>query len=387
MDICPLCCLPLAELTKLKASIPQASETSPSKARTHSGNKRASKTVRFDVSEPETLVAADTETTTRAKSAMMLDHIADHLQFLALLTPRLSAEKLGEGGTHTFSSYQGSISGQGPGKRSTLDDDFAYTEGGKTQVANMNTSLDGAPQIEATTDQARREDEEIESGEAMDWSIVAILNPPNEGDDKIEHMQRIRAECDNLLEAILESSVEGRHYKRLFLETAAASCKSITTEMLMALEREFAVGALIDFFAREIPRDALHGFFKKALTSVDSGKDFMLVDYCTEQVWDFRPYQDCHVPTQERFASRRVLFGLLAMLDRPLDILRAIKDGISDGSIPLATTALTQLFPTWTGTEVSSFMRFQREVHARVLDGPDFRHLMDSSQPGMLHQV
>ncbi|EXK77690.1 hypothetical protein FOQG_17616 [Fusarium oxysporum f. sp. raphani 54005] len=388
MDICPLCCLPLAELTKLKASIPQASEseTSAPKARTPSGNKRASKTVRFDVSEPETLVTADTETPTRAERAMMLDHIADHLQFLALLTPRLSTEKLGEGGIHTFSSYQGLSSDQGSGKRSTLDDDFASAEGDETQDADMDTSLDGAPQIEATTDQAWQEDEEIESGEAMDWSIVATLNPPNEGDDKIEHMQRVRAECDNLLEAALESFVEGRHYRRLFLETAAASCKSITTKMLMALEREVAVGALIDFFAREIPRDALRGFFKKALTSVDSGKSFMLVDYCTEQVWDFRPYQDSHVPTKERFASRRVLFGLLAMLDRPLDILRAIKDGISDVSIPLATTTLTQLFPTWTGTEVSSFMRFQREVHALVLDGPDFRHFMDSSQPDQKHQ-
>ncbi|UPK96915.1 hypothetical protein LCI18_007850 [Fusarium solani-melongenae] len=384
MDTCPLCCLPLAELTNLKASIPQASEseTSPPKARTP-GNKRASKTVRFDVSEPETLVTADTETPTRAKSAMMLDHIADHLQFLALLTPRLSTEKLGEGGTHTFSSDQGLSSDQGSGKRSTLDDDFASAEGDETQDADMNAPLDEAPQTEATTDQAWQEDEEIESGEAMDWSIVATLNPSNEGDDKIEHMQRVRAECNNLLEAALESSVEGRHYRRLFLETAATSCKSITTEMLTAVEREVAVGALIDFFVREIPRDALHGFFKKTLTSVDSGKDFMLVDYCTEQVWDFRPYQDSHVPTDERFASRRVLFGLLAMLDRPLDILRAIKDRISDLSIPLATVTLTQLFPTWTGTEVSSFMRFQRDVCARVLEGSDLRHFMDSSQPGL----
>jgi hypothetical protein len=203
--------------------------------------------------------------------------------------------------------------------------------------------------------------------EALDWSIVATLNPSNEGDDKIEHMQRVRAECDNLLEAALESSVEGRHFRRLFLETAAASCKSITTEMLISLESEIAVGAFIDFFAREIPRDALHGFLEKALASIGSRKDSMLVNYCTEQVWDFRPYQDPHASTEERFASRRVLFGLLAMLDRPLDTLRAIKGGISDLSIPLAKSTLTQLFPTWTGTEVSSFMRLQRDVQPSML--------------------
>ncbi|KAH7308886.1 hypothetical protein B0I35DRAFT_463803, partial [Stachybotrys elegans] len=377
-DTCPLCCLPIAEITKLKASIPQASEleTSPSKARTPSGNKSASKTVRFDVSEPETLITADTEPSNRAESAMMLNHIADHLQFLALLTPRLSTEKLGEGGTHAFSSDQELSSYQGSGKRSTLDDDFASAEGDKSHDADMDAHLDEAPEPEASIYQAGQEGEEIKLGEETDWSMVATMNPPNEGDDKIEHMRKVRAECDNLLDAALESSVEGRHYRRLFLETAAASCESITTEMLVAVESEVGVGALIDLFAREIPRDALHGFFEKAFISVDPEKDSMLVNYCTEQVWDFRPYQDPHASAEERSASRRVLFGLLAMLDQPLDILRAIKDEISDLSIPLTTTTLTQLFPTWSGTQVSSFMRFQRDLHDRILENPNLQSMV-----------
>lgn len=389
MDICPLCCLPLAELTKLKNSIPQTSglEISPTKARTPSGSKRTSKTVPFDVSEPERLVAADTETPTRAESAMMLGHIADHLQFLALLTPRLATENLEEGGSHTFSSDQGLSSDHCPGKRSTLDDDFLSAGEHEIQAADMHTSLDGAIRTEATTYQAWQEDRGIESGEAMDWSKVVNLNPSNEGDDKMEHMQRVRAECNNLLEAALKSPVEGCHHRRLFLETAAASCKSITTEIMMALEEGEAVGALIDFFAREIRRDALHGFFEKALTSVDSEKRFMLVDYCTEQVWDFRPCKS-EVSSKERMASRRVLFCLLALLDRPLDILRAIKNEMSDWSIPLLPTIARQLFPTWTTTNVSSFMWFQTlpfawVVHAQIDDGPYFERVIDSSQAGM----
>lgn len=62
---------------------------------------------------------------------LMLNHIADHLQFLALLTLRLSAEKLSDGGLHAFSSSQSFSSGEDSEKRITLDGEIETAEGYK----------------------------------------------------------------------------------------------------------------------------------------------------------------------------------------------------------------------------------------------------------------
>jgi hypothetical protein len=362
MNVCPLCCLPLAELVNLKDS-KSDSEISLTRAKSRSDNNEATKTVRFDVSQSELPVTVDTETPIRAQSAILLDHIADHLQFLALLTPRLSSEKLGEGGKETFASDQGLSSSEDPGRRSTLVDDLESAEELDTENSDVDTSLDGARQTEVAKGQVWPEVEAIELGEAIDWSIVATLHPTIEGDDQIEHMQKIRVERDGFFEAVLEKALVSRHSRHRFLEMAADSCKSITVEKYMALERAGAAGRLIHFFAQEVPRIALHSFFQGLLASVDSETNFMLIDYCIEQVWDFRPYPDSRVSSGESLATRRVLFGLLAMLERPLDILKAIKDEISDISIPLATRTLAQVFPTWNETEVSSFMRLQNQLH------------------------
>jgi hypothetical protein len=53
----------------------------------------------------------------------MLNHIADHLQFLALLTIRLSARKIANGDVHSFSSSQTHSSDQDSEDRNSFDND------------------------------------------------------------------------------------------------------------------------------------------------------------------------------------------------------------------------------------------------------------------------
>jgi hypothetical protein len=70
----------------------------------------------------------------------MLNHIADHLQFLALLTPRLSTEKLADGDVQEFSSSRAISSDGAPGKRSTLEDELKTRE-----ETNLNVLQENAP--------------------------------------------------------------------------------------------------------------------------------------------------------------------------------------------------------------------------------------------------
>jgi len=72
---------------------------------------------------------ADDCGTQKTANDVMLNHIADHLQFLALLTPRLCTEKLADGNVHLLSSSQASSSGRSAGKRSSLDDDLPEGNG------------------------------------------------------------------------------------------------------------------------------------------------------------------------------------------------------------------------------------------------------------------
>ncbi|KAI1202102.1 hypothetical protein F5X97DRAFT_288002 [Nemania serpens] len=72
----------------------------------------------------------------------------------------------------------------------------------------------------------------------------------------------------------------------------------------------------------------------------------ILVDYCTQQVWVDRSYRDPHRQTEWKLASRRRLFAILLALQKPSDILRIIKGGVSDLDISSAST-LRKHLPMW----------------------------------------
>ncbi|KAI1132822.1 hypothetical protein F5Y10DRAFT_291785 [Nemania abortiva] len=106
------------------------------------GDKKLEKSVRFGVTnEPsitnqeesppsDVMEAEGTDEKEPQRSAnflTMLHHIADHLQFLAILTPRLSVEKLSTGEQHKFYSDGSSTNSTLGERRSTLDDDFEET--------------------------------------------------------------------------------------------------------------------------------------------------------------------------------------------------------------------------------------------------------------------
>lgn len=72
----------------------------------------------------------------------MLNHIADQLQFLALLTPRLWSEKLADRNVRVSSSSR-AVSSEGvPGKRSTLDDEVGGREETNLDVLHEDIPCD-----------------------------------------------------------------------------------------------------------------------------------------------------------------------------------------------------------------------------------------------------
>ncbi|KAL5092835.1 hypothetical protein Trisim1_000570 [Trichoderma cf. simile WF8] len=151
-DIYPLCCLPLDKSRPKSKSNPLRSASSgslnldevlvtlpPESNKDFASTKEGSKKAQFDVpksgskeeppEDPTARSMADSETKIVApmkKSTMdlMINHIADPLQFLALLTLRLSAEKLSDVDRHAFSSSQSFSSEKSSRKQSTLDDEI-----------------------------------------------------------------------------------------------------------------------------------------------------------------------------------------------------------------------------------------------------------------------
>ncbi|EHK16147.1 uncharacterized protein TRIVIDRAFT_206799 [Trichoderma virens Gv29-8] len=82
---------------------------------------------------------------------LMMDHIADHLQVLALLTLRLSTENLADGEIHAISSSQAPSDEQGSGKRGSLDGESEiFFEEDMIQEIDQDASLVEMSQIDVT---------------------------------------------------------------------------------------------------------------------------------------------------------------------------------------------------------------------------------------------
>ncbi|KLU88124.1 hypothetical protein MAPG_07111 [Magnaporthiopsis poae ATCC 64411] len=143
-DDCPLCCLPLTQpgnspnqrATAQKPLNQPGQEPSASDP----GTKKAKKSVRFDAaasdptpaSENLDQIPADVApfSTPRTSKDSLLDHIAEHMQFLALLTVRLAVKRVTiKSDDRSFSSAQEASSDGSPRNRSTLDTDIEFSSG------------------------------------------------------------------------------------------------------------------------------------------------------------------------------------------------------------------------------------------------------------------
>lgn len=389
-DICPLCCLPLVERRDaligihLPTLVPAMITSNEQREQLlvdsgekdskilSAGSTKAKKSAGFEVTKQDSEVAGEgaslPTTNTEAVKAdesgtketakimtVMLNHIADHLQFLALLTPRLSTEKLAVGDVHAFPSSQAISTDRAPGKRSTLDDELEFAQGDEVKESDKNwiLQLNLPPEAGSTTEVAtpnrmedgpRHEDGELET--PIDWSLYSIPLPTNTQEDTVkEHMQEARAQCDRLLEAALDNLPD---------------CDLIDQEYFTQIIPSGPLG--LSQLEKTIGRENLRNFFDRLLSSTDRGDDDILVDHCTEQVWRARPYQDPQLPTEERLASRRGLFAILVVHQSPSDILRFIKAGVSDLQIPLSTSTLRQHLPMWDNGSIEAFVRAQSQL-------------------------
>ncbi|KAK1239137.1 hypothetical protein MKX08_006198 [Trichoderma sp. CBMAI-0020] len=87
VDACLLCCLPLVEPKESIIEKPSEERKAPDEAG----------------SDEETATHLE-EPAVDQMMSLVMNHIADHLQFLALLTVRLSARRITDGDKHSFSS-------------------------------------------------------------------------------------------------------------------------------------------------------------------------------------------------------------------------------------------------------------------------------------------
>ncbi|KAM0474390.1 hypothetical protein ACHAPX_007727 [Trichoderma viride] len=103
---------------------------------------------------------SDEEPATRAEkpvvdhmASLVMNHIADHLQFLGLPTVRFSAKKITDGDEHSFSSSPALSSDRDFEQRSTLDDEFEFVEGDASKEKDEHEFLaDAPPDLECPED-------------------------------------------------------------------------------------------------------------------------------------------------------------------------------------------------------------------------------------------
>ncbi|KAL7952611.1 hypothetical protein V8C34DRAFT_322810 [Trichoderma compactum] len=155
---CHLTSTPLLSVSSASQNLGEVLVTSPPGPKNDiQSTKEGAETVQFDVpmsgsggelsGDPTIRITADSETEIVAPMKnsvvnLMMNHITDHLQFLALLTLRLSTEKLADGDIDTFSSSRSFSSEEGSGKRSIRDDGFGTDEGDEVPDIDQNAFFD-----------------------------------------------------------------------------------------------------------------------------------------------------------------------------------------------------------------------------------------------------
>ncbi|RSM09874.1 hypothetical protein CEP52_003926 [Fusarium oligoseptatum] len=339
--ICPLCCSsPLEEAEQLRArKLPTSSK----------------RTVRFDVPEqgdgladqssPTALPAASRLEMKPTKHVMMANHIAGHLQFLALLTPRLSTKNLADGEDIDFASSQAPSDDSNSGERSTLDDVFESKDTQDTWSIDLQQPIGGENPVQAPEELIAPQDEDIPSTEPMDWALFSPLDPSHEEEeDKI--MKHIR-------ESLLKDAAN--RFAASDLPKEASEAAETMTKQLPQSDAPSVFSSPIRFVGY-LTRESVFQFFNASLSSVHNGIYATLADYCTEEVWEERSYRGYG----GGLYSRRVLLGLLVTCKRSLDILRCIMLGVSDLNIPMSAHTLRHVFPNWDDQILDVFLKSQK---------------------------
>ncbi|RMJ08777.1 hypothetical protein CDV36_011613 [Fusarium kuroshium] len=300
------------------------------------------KAVRFDLPEQEESTADQgspiiPKLEKKPTRHMMMNHIAGHLQFLALLTPRLSTKNLADGEDIDFASSQAPSGDSNSGERSTLDDEFEHKEGQETWNIDIQETISGKNPVRVLEESIAPQDEDIPPTEPMDWALFSPRDPPQEGDE------------DKVLKHIRESLLEdaANHFAKINLPTEASEAAETLARLLRQGDPRTNFGGLVQF-DEDLTRESLYQFFNTSLSSVDDGVYATLANHCMEEVWG--------VDSIDGLFSRRVLFGLLLKCQRPLDILRFIVAGLLDHDLPLSTGTLESLFPFWDDQVLGVFL-------------------------------
>jgi hypothetical protein len=139
-----------------------------------------------------------------------------------------------------------------------------------------------------------------------------------------------------------------------------------------------------------LTREAIKGFFFHLIKSVSStweGKAESIVQYCTDQVCNPLPYSLLETE-EEKLASRKKIFGILTLLQKPAAILPFIQERVSDLDLPirLATRPLgspskagivecqrgrkISCFSDWDYSDVRAFEQYQWQIFGLRNDIP-----------------
>ncbi|RSL68666.1 hypothetical protein CEP54_002674 [Fusarium duplospermum] len=269
VTICPLCCSsPLEEPRQLRARNPPTSSESPKALQ--AGSKEApvgafgKKTVRFDVPKqgdsPTALPATSRLGMKPAKHMTMANHIAGHLQFLALLTPRLSTKSLTDEEDIDFASSQALSGDSNSGERSTLGDELELEEGQNTQNLEIRASSSETNPVPVPEESIAPQDEDIPPTEPMDWALFSPLDPTHEGNE------------DTIPKHIKESLLKdaASRFARADLPTEAIEAAETLATLLRQGDPCTNFGSLIQF-DKDLTRESLYRFFNTSLSSVDDG--------------------------------------------------------------------------------------------------------------------
>ncbi|RTE81983.1 hypothetical protein BHE90_003557 [Fusarium euwallaceae] len=279
--ICPLCCSsPLED----RAKRPQTSSESPEEPRSVSKEPSdgvfGKKAVRFDVPEQEESPADQgspiiPKSETKPTRHMMMNHIAGHLQFLALLTPRLSTKNLADGEDIDFASSQGPSGDSNSGERSTLGDEFEHKEGQETWSIDIQEPTSGTNPVQVPEESIAPQDEDIPPTELMDWALFSPLDPPHEEEeDKVKK---------HIRESLLKDAAN--RFAKADLPKEASEAAETVARLLPQSDSSSDFSSPIRF-EENLTRDSVFQFFTTSLSSVDDGIYATLADYCTEEVWE-----------------------------------------------------------------------------------------------------
>ncbi|KAN0076637.1 hypothetical protein V8E54_006779 [Elaphomyces granulatus] len=375
-NVCPLCSLPI-EKTDAKATVTSpVAEKWPAVLSTGEEAKSSEKVKRApDLESEQQEMSPDGDKSLESQhdqggrtnlqlASTISRHVASHLQFLTFLTLRLFASKLVEGEEHHFDSAAASgAKTDASGERSTLKDHVTETEDPKDLGSTPESSQGSIIADPNDTDSLYTPPLVTDETDQMDWKDFNI-EPRENNRDPIKHMGKIQ----QLLELLSDVDLV-LEYDNSIMSTALRQAEVYddpgNNNSFIPLDAQDKI----------ISRTAIEGFFsqlvKFCLAEVPESDTKSVVVYCTDQVWNPLPY--CLPESdEEEMGSRKKLFAILTLIDKPAAILSFIKERVSDLDLPVhlcmlgdegrnfgiesGTGRKLECFSDWTMMEMAAFV-------------------------------